>query len=56
MRNLLTSTECRSFFDDTEESGPQVAGKVDAIVREIIEVEPPIIPITKRNISLDGGY
>ena len=56
IRKLLTSTECRSFLDDTEVSGPQVADKGDLFIRKIIEAVSPIIPITLRNRSLDGSY
>ena len=56
IRKLLKSTECRSFLDDTEVSGPQVTDKGDLFIRKIIEAVSPYFPITLGNRSLDGGY
>ena len=56
IRNLLSSTEGRAFLSDTEVSGNQVDDDGDIFIRKIIEAVSPIIPITLRNRSLDGGY
>ena len=56
IRNLLSSTEGRAFLSGTEVSGNQVDNDGDIFIRKIIEAVSPIIPITLRNRSLDGGY
>ena len=56
IRKYLTSTEGRSFFEDTEVSSAQVGDEGDEFIQKGIEVLSPIIPIILRNRSLDGGY
>ena len=56
IRKLLSSTEGRSFLNDTEVSGNHGGNDGDVFIRKIIEAVSPIIPITLRNRSLDGGY
>ena len=56
IRNLLISTEGKSFLKDTEVPGNQVGSDGDVFIRKIIEAVSPNIPITLRNRSLDGGY
>ena len=53
---MLTSTEGRSFFEETEVSSPQVGNEGDEFIQKVIEAVSPILPITLRNRSLDGGY
>ena len=53
---LLRSPECAAFLTMTDESIQQASDQGDTFIRKIIEAVSPIIPITLRNRSLDGGY
>ena len=56
IKKLLRSTEGRSFLEDTEVSTAQDSDMGDVFIQKVIGAVSPIIPITLRNRSLDGGY
>ena len=56
IKKLLTSTEGRSFSEDTELSSAQVGDNGDVFIKKVIGAVSPIIPITLKNRSLDGRY
>ena len=56
VRELLTSPECKVFLSQVEKADKNVLATGDNFVRKITEAVCPIIPITLRNKSLDGGY
>ena len=56
VRALLTSPECKLFLNQVEEGDKSALATGDNLVRRITEAVSPIIPITLRNKSLDGGY
>ena len=53
---LLRSPECAAFLTMADESIQQAGEQEHTFIQKIIEAVSPIIPITLRNRSLDGGY
>ena len=56
VRELLTSPECKVFLSQVGKADKSALTAGDNFVRKITEAVSPIIPITLRNKSLDGGY
>ena len=55
IRSLLCSVECRKFMSDKDSTEEAVVKANDEFIK-IIEAVGPVIPISMRNKSLDGGY
>ena len=53
---LLRSPEGVAFQSKADNSSKQAGDPEDTFIRMIVEAVSPIIPITLRNRSLDGGY
>ena len=56
IRRLLSSDECRAFLREVGSTEESSVVNCDTFVKRIVEAVAPIIPITLRNGSLDGGY
>ena len=56
IRGLLSSQECRDFLSQSGGKNKEAMAAGDNFVRKITEAVAPILPITLRNKSLDGGY
>ena len=60
IRELLLSDDCRKFLTNNSQGEESIAESTAAVsdnfVKRIIESVSPIIPITLRDKSLDGGY
>ena len=56
IEDLLRSAECAAFLEDAHVPRHETGDRGDTLIRKIIEVVSPIIPITIRNRSLEGGY
>ena len=56
IKRLLTSDECRAFLRDVDSTEESPVADCDTFIRRIVEAVAPIVPITLRNDSLDGGY
>ena len=55
IRSLLCSEECRNFLSNKEKTDDASIKAGDGFIMSIVAVEP-IVPISMRNNSLDGGY
>ena len=56
VRELLASQECQEFRSNIGSTDEKALASGDNFVRKITEAVAPILPITLRNKSLDGGY
>ena len=56
IKTLLCSEEARRFQADVGKTDDVLVKASDEFVKSIIEAVSPIIPISVRNKSLDGGY
>ena len=56
IKTLLCSEEARRFQADVDKTDDVSVKASDEFVKSIIEAVSPIIPISVRNKSLDGGY
>ena len=56
IRGLLDSEDCKKFFELKDSEVEADVGICDDFVKRIIESVAPILPISLRNKSLDGGY
>ena len=56
LRDLLASQECQVFRSQVGNTDKEVLAAGDNFIRKITEAVAPILPITLRNKSLDGGY
>ena len=55
IKDLLRSAECAALLEDAHIPRHEAGDRGDTSIRKIIEAVSPIIPITIRNRSLDGG-
>ena len=53
---LLDSEDCRDFVDAAGDSAASSVAKRDLFVKRVVQAVSPILPISLRNKSLDGGY
>ena len=56
IRILLCSEECRSFLSKKDKADDASVQAGDEFIKSIVEAVGPVIPISMRNKSLDGGY
>ena len=56
IRELLASDAARLFLEQDSQESTANRGDGDVFVRRIVEAVSPILPITLRDKSLDGGY
>ena len=56
IRVLLASEECRDFLGAGGKVNDTTLAESDIFIKKIVESVSPIVPITLRNKSLDGGY
>ena len=56
IRSLLGSDECVKFLQVLSEDTSTCSDEGKIFVKKIVEAVSPIIPITLRNKTLDGGY
>ena len=56
LRDLLASQEYQDFRSQVGVTDKEVLAAGDNFIRKITEAVAPILPITLRNKSLDGGY
>ena len=56
VRKLLTSQECQIFHSSVGKTDKDAVAASDNFIRKLTEAVAPILPITLRNKSLDGGY
>ena len=56
IRNLLRSEECRTFLASADKTDDASISAADKFIMSIVEAVGPIVPISMRNNSLDGGY
>ena len=56
IRNLLCSEECRTFLCNAGKTDDASVSAADRFIMNIVEAIGPILPISMRNNSLDGGY
>ena len=53
---LIDSEECREFVGAAGDSDPSAIAKRDRFIKKIVQEVSPILPISLRDKSLDGGY
>ena len=56
VRRLLKSQECQIFHSQVDKTDKDAVASCDNFIRKLTEAVAPILPITLRNKSLDGGY
>ena len=56
IRNLLCSDDCRTFLSNADKTDDASVSAADKFIMSIVEAVGPILPISMRNNSLDGGY
>ena len=56
IRDLLTSDRCQTFLKRVGDPDQASVDSCDQFVKNIVEAVSPIIPISLRNKTLDGGY
>ena len=56
IRTLLFSEECRNFLVDKDKKDEASVEAGDNLIKKIVEAVGPVVPISLRNRSLDGGY
>ena len=56
VRELLMSQECQRFHALVGKTDKEAVAASDRFIRKLTQAVAPILPITLRNKSLDGGY
>ena len=56
IRSLLCSEKCREFMSNKDSTDDAAAKASDNFIKGIVEAIGPVVPISMRNKSLDGGY